>query len=296
MTAEELGDKYGPNPRDIAAVTAWLQKSGFEVNSVSKSGLVVDFSGTASQVTSAFRAEIHNLNVKGENHIANMANPQIPEALSGAVIGIASLSDFRPKPANKGISAAHIDPASKGVVVAKAKPELTVDTSTQLVVPDDLHTIYNFEPVYKDGVTGKGETVVVIEDTNVYSTADWDTFRSTFGLSKYKKGSFTQIHPGGCKNPGVNGDDGEAILDAEYASAAAPNAAIVLASCADTNTTFGGLLAMQALINQPLPPPNYQHQLRRVRGRAGRVRKRDLQHDLSAGSCRRRFGVRVFRR
>jgi subtilase family serine protease len=255
LTAEELGDKYGPNPRDIAAVTAWLEKNGFEVNSVSKSGLVVDFSGTASQVKSAFRAEIHNLNVRGENHVANMANPQIPAALAGAVVGIASLSDFRPKPANKGISSARIDSASKAVVVAKAKPEFTVSADTQLVVPDDLHTIYNFDPVYKDGVTGKGETVVVIEDTNVYSTADWDTFRSTFGLSKYKKGSFTQIHPGGCKNPGVNGDDGEAILDAEYASAAAPNAAIVLASCADTNTTFGGLLAMQALINQPLPPP-----------------------------------------
>jgi subtilase family serine protease len=255
LTAEQLGDSYGPNPKDIAAVTGWLEKNGFQVNSVSKSGLVVDFSGTASQVTSAFRAEIHNLNVKGENHIANMANPQIPAALAGAVVGIASLSDFRPKPANKGIIAAHIDPASKGVVVAKAKPDFTVNADYQLVVPDDLHTIYNFNPVYNDGVTGKGETVVVIEDTNVYSTADWDTFRSTFGLSKYKKGSFTQIHPGGCKNPGVNGDDVEAIIDAEYASAAAPNAAIVLASCADTDTTFGGLIAMQALINETLPPP-----------------------------------------
>ena len=53
----------------------------------------------------------------------------------------------------------------------------------------------------------------------------------------------------------MNGDDGEAILDAEYSSAAAPNAAIVLASCANTETTFGGLLAFNALINQPLPPP-----------------------------------------
>jgi len=254
LTAEQLGDSYGPNPKDIAAVTGWLEKNGFQVNSVSKSGMVVDFSGSASQVKSAFRAEIHNLNVRGENHIANMANPQIPEALSGAVLGIASLSDFRPKPANKGISSARIDSNSKAVV-KNAKPEFTVNADYQLVVPDDLHTIYNFNPVYNDGVTGKGETVVVIEDTNVYSTADWDTFRSTFGLTKYKKGSFTQIHPGGCKNPGVNGDDGEAILDAEYASAAAPNAAIVLASCADTDTTFGGLLAMQSLINQPLPPP-----------------------------------------
>src|SRR5208283_275150 len=51
------------------------------------------------------------------------------------------------------------------------------------------------------------------------------------------------------------GDDAEAILDAEYASASAPNAAIVLASCADTNTTFGGLIALQNLLIRPDPPP-----------------------------------------
>jgi subtilase family serine protease len=50
------------------------------------------------------------------------------------------------------------------------------------------------------------------------------------------------------------GNDGEAIIDAEYASAAAPDASIVLASCADTKTTFGGLLALQSLIDQRVPP------------------------------------------
>jgi subtilase family serine protease len=261
LTAEKLGEDYGPSAKDIAAVKEWLSGHGFQVNEVSKSGMAIDFSGTAAQVKSAFRTEIHNLNVRGVSHIANMQNPQIPAALGDVVVGITSLSDFRPKPANKGISAARIDGISKGVVAKAAKPagaspDFTVNADYQLVVPDDLHTIYNFNPVYKDGVTGKGETIVVIEDTNVYSTADWDTFRSTFGLSKYAKGSFTQVHPGGCKNPGVViGNDGEAILDAEYSSAAAPNAAIVLASCADTRTTFGGLLAINSLINQTLPPP-----------------------------------------
>jgi subtilase family serine protease len=261
LTAEQIGADYGPSAKDIAAVTGWLKSHGFEVNEVSKSGMVVDFSGSVAQLKSAFRTEMHTLTVRGESHIANMQNPQIPAALADVVVGVSSLSDFQPKPMNKGISAARIDSASKGIVAKAAKPEaaapnFTVNADYQLVVPDDLHTIYNFDQVYNDGVTGKGETVVVIEDTNVYSTADWDTFRSTFGLSKYKKGSFTQIHPGGCKNPGVVvGNDGEAILDAEYSSAAAPNAAIVLASCADTRTTFGGLLAVIALINQPLPPP-----------------------------------------
>ncbi len=266
LTAEKLGEQYGPNPADITAVTSWLSKQGFAVNSVSKSGMVIDFSGTAGQVKSALKAEIHSLSVRGESHIANMQDPQIPAALANAVAGVASLNNFHPKPTNLGISAARIDGASRAVVpnitktsgVAAAQgasPDLTANASYQLVVPDDLHTIYNFEPVYKNGVTGKGETVVVIEDTDVYSVKDWSVFRSTFGLAKYSKGSFTQEHPGGCTDPGVLiGNDGEAILDAEYSSAAAPNAAIVLASCADTQTTFGGLIAVQTLINQTLPP------------------------------------------
>lgn len=263
LTAAQFGEMYGPNPTDIRMVSEWLEAKGFVVNSVAPSGMVIDFSGSAAKVKAAFRTEIHTLNVDGETHIGNMQDPQIPAALAGVVMGVSSLNDFRPKPANRGITAVRVDGTSRGLVpqvkapaAQSANPDLTANASYQLVVPDDLHTIYNFTPVYQDGVTGKGETIVVIEDTDVYSTADWDTFRSTFGLSKYKQGSFTQIHPGGCTDPGdLVGNDGEAILDAEYASAAAPNAAIVLASCKDTKTTFGGLLALQSLVNQPLPPP-----------------------------------------
>jgi subtilase family serine protease len=259
MTPKEYGE-YGPNPADVKAVTTWLEGHGLQVSQVSASGMVIDFSGTAKQVKATFKTELHTLQVNGEKHMANMQNPQIPAALANAVIGVTSLNDFRPKPANRGISAAHVDGASKAVlprtVTANGvKPDYTVNSDTQLVVPDDLHTIYNFEPVYKNGITGKKQEIVVIEDTDVYSTGDWYTFRGVLGLAKYTKGTFTQVHPGGCTDPGdVIGNDGEAILDAEYASAAAPNAAIVLASCADTETTFGGLLALDSLIDQALPP------------------------------------------
>jgi subtilase family serine protease len=264
LTAEQIGTDYGLNPSDLTAITTWMQSHGFQINSVAPSGLVIDFSGTAAQVKSAFKTELHTLSVNGATHIANMQDPQIPAALANTVAGVASLNDFRPKPANRGISTARIDGATKAVVPQTAvqtaaanttTPADTVSSTTQLVVPDDLHTIYNFEPVYREGITGKDQTIVVLEDTDVYSTTDWDSFRSTFGLTKYKQASFTQAHPGGCTDPGdLIGNDGEAILDAEYATAAAPDANIVLASCADTQTTFGGLLALQALINQRRPP------------------------------------------
>jgi len=267
LTAEELGQQYGPDPADIQRITQWLQSYGLQVNGVSKSGLTIDFSGTAAQVTAAMHVGLHSLVVNGKKHFANLQNPQVPAEFANLLVGVSSLNDFRPRPAHTTISAARIDSISRAAVPnarrqpnaeatsSGATPSFSEDSSYQMVVPNDLHTIYNFDGVYSKGITGKQQEVVVIEDSNVYSTKDWYRFRSAFGLSKYKHGSFTQIHPGGCKEPGVVvGNDAEAILDAEYASAAAPDAAIVLASCADTKTTFGGLLALQSLIDRAKPP------------------------------------------
>ncbi|HZY58513.1 MAG TPA: S53 family peptidase, partial [Candidatus Binataceae bacterium] len=181
-----------------------------------------------------------------KKHVANATDPQIPAAFAPVVAGVVSMHDFAPR----SMKAVHRDYTytSGGV-------------TNQAVVPADLATIYNLNPLFQSGYTGKGQTIAVIEDTNLYSTADWHTFRSTFGLTAYASGSLATVHPApasgvnNCANPGVvDGDDGEAILDAEWASAAAPGAKILVAACANTLTTFGGLIAVQNLINGPKPP------------------------------------------
>ena len=245
LTAAEFGERFGLAQPDIDAITNWLTSHGFQVNFVYPSRVMVDFSGTAGQVMQAFHTEIHHLEVNGKSHIANMSEPHIPSALASAIAGVVSLHDFRPHP------------------MMKPRHQYTFPSGLGSdyygVVPGDLATIYNFNPVFTAGITGQGQTIVLIEDTDLYSAADWSTFRSTFGLSGYS-GSLSQTHPAppsgpnNCGAPGVNADDGEAILDAEYASAAAPSAAIQMAACADTQTTFGGLIAMQNLVSSSTPP------------------------------------------
>jgi hypothetical protein len=245
LTAREFGERFGVAKPDRETIENWLRSHGLKVNVDYTSGLLIDFSGTAGQVREAFHTEIHNLDVKGVKHFANMSDPKIPAALAPAVVGVVSLHNFPPH------------------AMYRPRANYTVDrsgTTYYLVVPGDLATIYNINPLFSAGISGQGQTVVVVEDTNVFSTADWASFRSVFGLSGYSGGSFTQIHPAppmgtnNCSNPGTNGDDEEAILDAEYASAAAPSAAIVLASCGDT-ATFGGLIALQNLLNESSTPP-----------------------------------------
>jgi subtilase family serine protease len=245
MTAAQFGAAYGASQQDIDAITSWLRSHNFVVHSVSPSGMLIDFSGSAAQVRVAFHTEIHHLNVNGQRHVANMSDPQIPQALAPAVAGIVSLHDFSPRPQRK----------------ARTKFTFTSQGSAyQAVTPEDLATIYNLAPLFNQGVTGKGQTIAVIEDANLYDTADWDTFRSTFNLTQYSSGSLTTVHPsaaGGaaCATPGLaGGDDGEAILDAEWASAAAPDATIQVTSCGSTRSTFGGLIALQNLVNSANPP------------------------------------------
>ncbi len=250
LTAEQLGEQYGPNPSDIATVSAWLTAHGFQVNGVSPTGLFIDFSGTAGQIAATFKTEIHALDVNGEHHFGNMSNPQIPAALAPAIAGIVSLNDFQPHPMAKMVS--------KPTALApmqQASPAYTTDTGYLALVPADLATIYNFNPVYRSGLMGKGQSIVLIEDTDLYSNADYATFRHTFGLNAYKDSTFSVVHPGGCADPGVLvGNDFEAAVDVEWAAASAPDASIVLASCADTQTNFGGFIALQSLLESRTPP------------------------------------------
>jgi len=250
LTPEEFGSQYGASSSDTATVTNWLQSHGFTVNSVYPGGMLIDFSGTAGQVRQAFHTEVHHLDVNGEPHISNMSDPEIPEALAPVIEGVVSLNDFRPHHMTKRLD--------------KASGQFTLSAggyTYEAVTPGDLATIYNLKPLFANGQTGAGQTIAIIEDADLYSADDWNTFRSTFGLDQYSSGSLATVHPAGstlasnCATPGLGaGDDGEAALDVEWASAAAPDAAIQLVSCASTRTTWGGMIAIQNLIHSANPP------------------------------------------
>jgi subtilase family serine protease len=248
LTPDELGN-FGPAQQDIDTVVEWLSSHGFQVNGVSKSGLTIDVSGTAGQVHEAFQTEIHKYNVNGEQHIANASDPSIPAALAPVVVGMVSLHDFMPKPLL-------IRPKANFSFPCNGCPD-GFDKQVQYdEAPPDFATIYNVTPLYKASkpITGKGQTVVVLEISNI-NPADVATFRSAFGLSSFS-GTFAQIHPGpGCSDPGRNGEEGEAALDAEWAGAVAPDATVHLASCESTATNFGAYIAAQNLLDSSSPPP-----------------------------------------
>ncbi len=270
LQAREFGDRFGASDSDIGVIREWLQSHGFTVHGVYDNGVLIDFTGTAEQVRQAFHTEIHNLEVKGQKHIANMSDPQIPAALAPAVIGIASLNNFFPH------------------ALVKPAPQYT-SGSNHYLAPGDMATIYNLNPLFSAGITGKGQIVAVVEDTDLAGSncpgdtdgpcspanldegnGPWNVFRKIFGLARtFPYGTMQQIQPQptasgptgpdgyvNCYDPGVNSDDTEAILDVEWVSAAAPNATVWMITCADTEIDFGAFIGVQNLINTAGPYPN----------------------------------------
>ena len=100
LTPEQYG-KYGVSQADIEKITNWLESHGFRINQVYANHMLIDFSGTAGQLRSIFHADIHHLDVNGEQHIANVNDPMIPAALLPVVHSIVSLHDFKPRPMYK---------------------------------------------------------------------------------------------------------------------------------------------------------------------------------------------------
>ena len=73
LKTEQVGSCYGVADADISRISNWLQAKGFTVDSVPAGKTLLIFTGTAGLVRDTFHTEIHFLNVKGKQHIANMS-------------------------------------------------------------------------------------------------------------------------------------------------------------------------------------------------------------------------------
>ncbi|MBB6187104.1 protease pro-enzyme activation domain-containing protein [Rhodanobacter sp. MP7CTX1] len=270
LKPQDLGDKFGPSKQDIAKVTQWLTSQGLSVGSISKSGMMVHFSGNVAAVQMAFHTQLHNYTVNGEKHFANASAQQIPAALSSVVAGVASLNNFFPKAQMKLVGTVKKNSAGHFTRVKNApgftNPPGAIATGTEFdVVPADFNTIYNVNPLWAGTaitgsttpIRGAGQTIAVLERSDVLPV-DIAAFRNAF-LPADAAGvvSYASVDDGNgtCLDPGTAGGEEEAALDAEWAGAAAPDANITFAACADSDTDFGPFIAAENLLDGINNPP-----------------------------------------
>ena len=268
LTPAQLGSQFGPADSDVQAVVAWLQSQGLAVAKVSQAKTTIEFSGTAGQIESAFATRIHSFQLDGVNHIANVVNPQIPAALVPVIAGISPLNDFRPRPMHTASFARTATPAPTSAnpraISSRPsgnQPDLTFPTSNggtfYAVAPADFATIYNTPNSALNqnhsgslNLTGTGVTIGIAGDSNVDGLASGSNvanYRSLFGLPTLSAGSKVVVDG---SDPGVgSGDEVEALLDLQVASAVAPGADLIFYTAQDTTFQSGLYLAIQRALD-----------------------------------------------
>jgi subtilase family serine protease len=236
LTPQEFGQQFGPADSDVQAVKNWLASQGFTGLKVNNGKTLIEFDGTAGKVRNAFHSEVHHLAVNGEEHFANMQEPQIPAALASVVGGVAGLHNFRPKPLLHPLGKFRRN-ASTGEVT----PLFTFRDVNGIffgVGPKDFAKIYNVPSATFDGT---GQSIAIVAQTNI-NLQDVRDFRSIFGLPV----NDPQIILNGADPGLVSGDEGESDLDVEWSGAVAPKAKIIMVATPFTDTDGLGGVALSA--------------------------------------------------
>jgi hypothetical protein len=248
LTPQGLGDRFGPSPSERQTVASWLQSQGFAVNRVSQSGMVIEFSGIAGQVETAFHTEIHGYFARGQLHYANASDPQIPAALVPVVAGVSTLHNFEKQP-----PLLPLGTASRIGDTSTWRPNFTFNSASgasHFLAPGDLARIYNLRPLFQAGIDGTGQSVAIVARSNV-NLSDMQIFRLAFGLPfTTPQVILNGPDPGSLFNP----DETEADLDVEWSGAMAPKASIKLVVSGSTNTTDGVDLSAEYIVENNLAP------------------------------------------
>ena len=244
LTPAQFGQQFGPADSDIQAVKSWLEGRGFQVTNISTGRTVIEFSGTPALIRQAFHTDIHKFVVNGEEHWANVSDPQIPSALAPVVGGIKSLNSFFKRPM-------HVVTRTAAASVHQGqKPAVTFVDGSHALAPADFATIYNVNPVYTANITGSGRTIGIIGRSNI-KISDVQQFRNLVGL--VPAGNVPTVVLNGT-DPGDlgGGEETEALLDNEWSGGIGPAAAVKFVVSKSTQSTDGVDLSEQFIVDNNL--------------------------------------------
>ena len=209
LTPQQYADRFGVSRADMAGITDWLTNEGFSIDYQAQGRNWILFHGTAGQVRTSFRTEIHMYRVDGEIHFANSTDPSVPAAIEPLALAVMGLDDFLPKRPGR----------PRGM--ASPQPQSTTAAGNHELSPADIGIIYDIAPLWAKGIDGTGLKIAVIGQHDIDMT-DVALFRSYYGLPKNDP---QKLLVPGSADPAVSCC--EAHLDLEWAGAVAPKATLI---------------------------------------------------------------------
>ena len=156
LTPQQVGTLFGPTQADVDAISAWAVSQGLHQESVTASRMVIELSGSNATAGNVFHVSFGNYVMRGEEHVAILNEPSIPQALAPLIQAIDGLSD-------------EID-----YILITPQPRLDVG-GVHALLPGDVAAIYDFASVYSGGntganIAGKPQHIAIIDDSSITAT------------------------------------------------------------------------------------------------------------------------------
>jgi len=220
LTPQEFADRFGAPPDVYEEVAGWLRDHGFTVRP-SASRLRLDFSGPVWRVERTFGVRMNRYRHRGRPVIANADPPAVPVRFAN-VVEFVRLDTFR---------------------LAEPLVRVIAPTgATFTMAPADVSVAYNIAPVLARGIDGSGQTIAVVARSD-FNVADVSRFQAQFNVPLHSPVKvFPNTNPGVGAPEGVcrgirdafqrqqclTGEEGEVLLDVEWAGAIATGATVLV--------------------------------------------------------------------
>jgi kumamolisin len=239
LTAEQFVARFAPTKSDVANVVAALSKFGLTVSQTTATTLRA--TGTPADMERAFAVSLHSYSVPargavpGYTYHAPLSRATVPAEVSSlvaAVVGLDSRPSLRPLSTHANLK--QVPQASPGRSSALSPfGSLTVA---------DFANLYDVNPLYQRGVTGRGRTLGIMSLANL-TPSDVFAYWSSLGL-KVDPNRLQIVYVDG--GPGAPSDVAgslETTLDIEQSGGIAPSAKIIAYLAPNTNQSFVDVFA-----------------------------------------------------
>ena len=224
MTPSQVAATFGPTPASSSAVRSWLEGEGLHVGSAIGDGVVLPVTGTASQVSAAFRTPLVQTRLAdGRVSYANTQAPSLPAALRPAVTAVVGLDDLTVPATNQSSSSSSASSTRAGGTPPSRCSQYPPnggpgDTAYSV---QQIATAYNYAPLLQAGDKGQGVTIALFELAD-YLNTDITQFNTCVGVTSTP----TRVLVDG--GAAISGGTGEVTSDIETASALAPRASLLV--------------------------------------------------------------------
>ena len=235
LSAQEFNERFGPSDATVAQVTQRFQAAGLQVTRASTTLLKV--SGSTSAIEAAFGVTLHAYEVAAAADVpsyhyqAPASEPQVPSDIASsvqAVFGLDTRPRFRP----------HLRHAA-GKPIATKQPSSAPNTPDMpgLWTVADFAQYYDVEPLYKEGIEGKHQTIGIVT-LAAFTPSDAFAYWKSLGLSVNPNRIKIVPIDGGSGAPSDASGSDETTLDVEQSGGIAPAANMIVYEAPNTEQGF----------------------------------------------------------